>query len=239
GGAGGSLGGLKKMAIHHGADDNGSGTTAVMELARRFGAMENRQGRRMVFMCFSGEELGLNGSRYHAAHPLFPLEDTAAMFNLDMVGRLPRDKETGKDVLLVEGSTTSKTFDDLVEKINKNYDFTMKKADKFPPNSDHYSIYVKKIPVLFFWTGIHPDYHRPSDTADKINVPGMRKIVDMSEEVLTHFTTVPERPDYVPGKASSGGGGGDGPKLRIVPKYPEEGECVLLEDVIEDGPAAQ
>jgi hypothetical protein len=235
GGAGGSLSGLKKPAIHHGADDNGSGTTAVMELARRFAAIENRQGRRMVFMCFSGEELGLDGSRYYTSKPLFPLEDTIAMFNLDMVGRLPKDTET----LLVEGSSTSKTFDDLVEKLNKNYEFKLKKADKFPPNSDHHPFYMKKIPVLFYWTGIHPDYHRPSDTADKINIAGMRKIVDMSQDTLTYLTTVTDRPDYVPGKSSGGGGGGNGPKLRIVPKYPEEGEGVLLEGVVDGGPAAK
>ena len=233
GGAGGSLAGLKKMAIHHGADDNGSGTTSVMELARRFAAMKDRQGRRLVFMCFSGEELGLDGSRYYAAHPLFPLEDTVAMFNLDMVGRLPKDKET----LLVEGSTTSKSFDELVDRINKKYHFAMKKSDKFLPNSDHYSFYTKKIPVLFLWTGIHPDYHRPTDTADKINIPGMRKIVDMSVDVLQQFTTEEKRYDYVPGKSGGGRSASSGPRLGIMPTYPDDGMGVLLSGVGPGTPA--
>ena len=239
GGGFGSLANLKKMAIHHGADDNASGSTAVIELARRFGAMENRKGRRLVFMTFSGEEMGLLGSAHYAKEPLFPLEDTVAMFNLDMVGRLPKDKKTGKEVLLVEGSTSSKTFDDLVEKINKNYDFEMRKEEKFDANSDHASFYQKKIPVLFFWTGIHPDYHRPSDTADKINVAGMRKIVDMSEEVLKHFTTVEKRPDYVEGRLRKRGPGG-GPRLGFTPgNYGEEGEGVLIAAVTDNLPAAK
>jgi hypothetical protein len=243
GGVGGSMAvlrdGLKKMAIHHGADDNGSGSTAIMELARRFGATKERQGRRLVFMTYSGEELGLLGSDYYCKHPLFPLEDTVAMFNLDMVGRLPKDKKTGKDLLLVEGSTTSKTFDEEVDKINKTYDFELKKSDKFIPNSDHASFYRKKIPVLFLWTDIHPDYHKPSDTADKINVPGMRKIVDMSEELVQYLATVTERPDYVAGKLGGGGGGGNGPRLGIQPTYPEDEKGVLLQGVGDGGPAAK
>ena len=111
GGAGGSrLGMMKKPQIHHGADDNGSGSTVVMELARRFAAMPDRQGRRLVFMTFSGEELGLEGSKWYCDHPLFPLEDTTAMFNLDMVGRLRPDDKTNKDNVLVEGAASGKGF---------------------------------------------------------------------------------------------------------------------------------
>jgi Peptidase family M28/PDZ domain/PA domain len=239
GGVGGSMAvlrdGLKKMAIHPGADDNGSGSTSIMELARRFAALPNRQGRRLVFMTYSGEELGLFGSDYYCKHPLFPLESTTAMFNLDMVGRLPKDKET----LLVEGSTTSKTFDELVDKVNESYGFQLKKSDKFIPNSDHASFYRKKIPVLFLWTGEHPDYHKPSDTADKINIAGMRKIVDMSEEIVQHLATVGERPDYVAGKVQTRGGGGNGPRLGITPTYNDEKEGVLLSGVADDMPAAK
>ncbi len=242
GGVGGSMAvmrdGLKKMAIHHGADDNGSGTTSIMELARRFAAMKNREGRRLVFMAYSGEELGLLGSDYYCKHPLFPLEDTVAMFNLDMVGRLPTEGKK-KDLLLVEGSTTSKTFDALVDNLNKTYEFQLKKSDKFIPNSDHASFYRKKVPVLFLWTDIHDDYHKPSDTADKINVPGMRKIVDMSEEFVQHFATVPERPDYVAGKVGGRSGGGNGPRLGIQPTYPEDEKGVLLSGVSDGGPAAK
>src|SRR5262249_23541924 len=94
-GGAGSLAGLKKMAIHHGADDNGSGTPSLMDLARRFGATPRREGRRLVFIAFSAEESGLFGSEAYCKEPLFPLETTAAMINLDMVGRLAKDKDTG------------------------------------------------------------------------------------------------------------------------------------------------
>ena len=108
-GGNGSMAVSKKMAIHHGADDNGSGTTTIMELARRFAEMKDRQGRRLVFIAFSGEELGLLGSEYYCKHPLFPLEQTASMFNIDMVGRLRSDKASGKPRLLTEGMRDCQT----------------------------------------------------------------------------------------------------------------------------------
>ena len=231
-----------KKAIYFGADDNGSGSTAVMEMARRFSAIKNRQGRTMVFMTFSGEELGMIGSRYYADHPLLPLADTAAMLNLDMVGRLSKDAASGKDKLLVEGSTTSKTFDPLLDKLNKTYDFKFQKTGVIN-HSDHASFYTKKIPAMFFWNGDHPDYHRPTDTPDKINIPGMLKIIDMSEEVLVYLTTIEKRPDYVAGQTGGGRGGAtptptpNRPRLGVTPKYPEDEAGILLEDVAKDGAA--
>lgn len=240
GGAGGSLSGLRKMAIHHGADDNGSGTTTVIELARRFADMPGRKGRTLVFMTFSGEELGLLGSVHYCKNPLFPLADTAAMFNLDMVGRLSTDAKTGKNKLLIEGSATSKLFNQVLDDINKRHDFTLVRSPNFPPNSDHFSFYQKKIPVLFFWTGIHADYHRPSDTADKINVAGMRQIADMSVEMIDYLTTVEKRPDYIQVKTTGASiRPGNGPRLGILPAYSDEGTGVLLEGVQEGRPAAK
>jgi hypothetical protein len=238
----GSLANLKKMAVHHGADDNGSGTTSLMELARRFGAVHDRQGRRLVFIAFSGEELGLFGSDYYCKHPLFPLEKTAAMFNLDMVGRLRADKDSGKDKLLIEGSGTAKTFDRLLDAVNAKYDFRLsKKASGFGP-SDHASFVGKKVPVLFCWTDYHEDYHRPSDTADKINVPGMRKVVDFAQEVVAHLSGDQDRPEYVEVKRSGGPSSGmHGPRLGIRPSYSEDDEDkgVLLEGVADGEPAAR
>jgi Zn-dependent M28 family amino/carboxypeptidase len=240
GGAGGSLAGLKRMAIHHGADDNGSGTTTVMELARRFAAMPGRQGRRLLFMTFSGEELGLLGSAHYCRAPLLPLADTVSMLNLDMVGRLRPDKDSGLDKLLSEGSGTAAAFKDLVDKLAKKHAFKMvNKPSGFGP-SDHASFCAKKVPVLFFWTDYHADYHRPSDTSDKINVPGMRRIADLGEDVLLYLTTVEKRPAFVEVK-----GGGplspsmNGPRLGIRPSYGDDGDGVLLEGVQGGGPAAQ
>jgi hypothetical protein len=239
GGAGGSRSRARKMEIHHGADDNGSGTTALMELARRFGAIKGRQGRRLVFVAFSGEELGLFGSKHYCKAPPFPLADTAAMFNLDMVGRLKADDKSGKDKLLVEGNPTAKTFDALVDAANEKHGFAVQKSAALAPNSDHFSFYQKKIPVLFFWTGYHPDYHMPSDTADKINVPGMRRVVDLSQDVIAELATVKERPKYVAVKIAGGGSPTGGPRLGVMPGYAAGGEGMLIEEVVDGGPAVR
>jgi Zn-dependent M28 family amino/carboxypeptidase len=232
----GSRDGGRRRAIHHGADDNGSGTTALLELARRFAAQPNRQGRRLVFIAFSGEELGLLGSRHFCEKPTVPLKDVAAMLNLDMVGRLAPDPKTGKaNRLLSQGSGTAKEFKALVEPLVKKYDFHhVAQASGFGP-SDHSSFCAKKVPVLFFWTGTHADYHMPSDTADKINVPGMRRVTDLAEEVAAWMVTVPKRPAFVVVK----GGGvrpSKGPRLGIRPGYTEEQQGLLVEAVIDGGP---
>jgi hypothetical protein len=239
----GSTARVTKPVIHHGADDNGSGSTAVMELARRFAKMPNREGRKLVFMTFSGEELGLYGSAYYCKEPLFPLADTAAMVNLDMVGRLrqekPRqDQPIGKEELLTEGTGSSKGFSDLLDNLNKKHDFKLKKEPKVIPYSDHASFYSKKVPVIFFWTGYHPDYHAPTDTADKINVPGMRRIVDLTQDVINYLATVEERPQYV--KMASTSPVANVPRIGIRPSYGDETDKgVLVDGVTEGGPAAK
>jgi hypothetical protein len=236
----GSLARSREPAIHHGADDNGSGTSTIMELARRFGQMPKRE-RRLLFIAFTGEERGLLGSAYYCKNPLFPLEDTITMVNLDMVGRLRQDNATSKEKLTIYGTGTAKSFDKLVDQINEEYDFKLQKvAGGFGP-SDHSSFYAKNIPVFFFFTGDHPDYHRPSDTADKINVAGMRKVADMTDSLVVHLLKTPERPEYVKvaGRASMGPRVSGIPTIGIRPGYGEETEGVLLEGVTEDGPAAK
>jgi Iap family predicted aminopeptidase len=230
-----------EKAIHHGADDNASGTTAVIELARRFGSMKNREGRRLVFMTFSAEESGLLGSAHYCnKQPLFALADTAAMVNLDMVGRLRPDKTTNKDRLIVEGVGTAKGFEALVDKLNGNPGFTYTKRAGSPPYSDNDSFYRKGIPVLFFWTDTHEDYHRPSDTADKINFAGMRKITDLAENVVAHLATVAERPQYVKVASSMKmAGGPKGPRLGIVPNYDEGKPGVMVASLVDGGAAAK
>jgi hypothetical protein len=228
-------------AIHHGADDNGSGTTTVIELARRFGAMPGRQGRRLVFMTFSGEERGLLGSAYYCnQQPLFPLDSTVAMLNLDMVGRMQRDADTKHGKLLAEGVGTAKEFDRLLDTLNKKYQFSLKKSESFIPNSDHASFYRKKVPVVFFWTGMHKDYHLPSDTADKIDVGGMRRVADLSEDVLKQLTSEPERPQYAKVEVITRMGRSRVPVLGFTPgNYGETDKGVLVAEVREDGAAAK
>lgn len=241
GGMGSLAKGQGKGQIHHGADDNGSGTTSVLELARRFAAIKNRQGRRLVFMTFSGEESGLLGSRHYCnKEPLFALADTAAMVNLDMVGRLRPDKKTNQDRLIVEGVGTAKDFEQLVDKLNPGFTYTKRAGS--PPYSDNDSFYRKKIPVLFFWTDTHEDYHRPSDTADKINIAGMRKIVFLAEKVIVELSTDAKRPEYVQvasSMKSTLGGGPKGPKLGIVPNYDEAKEGVSVGSLVDGGAAGK
>ena len=234
----GSLAPKEKGKIHHGADDNGSGTTTVIELARRFGAMKNREGRRMVFMTFTAEESGLVGSRHYTREPLFPLKDTAMMFNLDMVGRLKApDPKTGKSKLLVLGTGSSKGFEELVMKLSPPEFDVVKDPGGVFGASDHFSFYQQKIPVLFFWTGTHSDYHRPTDTSDKINVPGMKRIADYSERILNELRTDPKRPDYIAIKSTFTGGGPKGPRMGILPDYEFGGKGVRIEGVSAGGPA--
>ncbi|MBY0527568.1 MAG: M28 family peptidase [Gemmataceae bacterium] len=231
--------GLKQPTIHFGADDNGSGTTALIELARRFGAKGKREGRRLVFVGFSGEESGLIGSANYCKKPVIPLADTAAMVNLDMVGRLRPDPKTKKDKLEVHGTGTSKSFDDLIEALNENYGFQLNKRPGGMGPSDHQSFYQQKVPVFFFFTGDHPDYHRPSDTADKINVAGMRRITDLTEDLVSHLRTVADRPQYVAVSGGTTTGSFSGPRLGIMPNYDDEGPGVLLNGVSDGGPASK
>jgi hypothetical protein len=232
-----------KKQIHYGADDNASGTTTVLELARRFGRMKDRQGRRLVFMTFSGEELGLLGSAHYCdKEPLFPLADTVTMVNLDMVGRLRKVDGNDKEQLLVGGVGTSKTFEKLIDSLNEKHGFQLKKsASGFGP-SDHASFYRNKVPVFFVWTGLHPkdrdDYHRPTDTADRINVAGMKKIADLVEPLVVELSTAADRPQYLPTGAEPGSRPANLPRLGIRPgNYDEKNMGVKVDDVIAGGPA--
>jgi hypothetical protein len=230
-----------ERAIHHGADDNASGTTTLIELARRFAGEPNRQGRRLVFIAFTGEESGLLGSAHYCKNPLFPLANTVAMINLDMVGRLRPDSESHKDKLIVYGTGSATTFDALLESLNKNHGFKFQKMPGGEGPSDQESFYLKNIPVLFFFTGDHPDYHKPSDTVDKINIAGMTRVADLVEDLVNNLETVPERPKFVKVPRRPGGGRlmGGGPRLGIMPEYGAEGDGVLVGGVIDGRPAAK
>jgi hypothetical protein len=226
-------------AIHHGADDNASGTAAVIELARRFAAIPNRQGRRLVFITFSGEEIALLGSAHYVNNPLFPLENTVAMLNLDMVGRLNNDPDSGKGKLEVGGTGSAKEFDALIDKVNGKYGFDLKKSKSGVGPSDHTSFYMKGVPVYFFFTGTHAQYHKPTDTVDLINFAGMAKITDMVEELAQNLSIEPTRPEYVKVASSSMGTvRGNIPRLGITPgDYADDAEGVLIGMVAKDGPA--
>lgn len=173
--------------IHHGADDNASGTAAVLEMADRFAHL-GPQARTLIFITFSGEEEGLIGSSYFVNHPPIALKDVAAMLNLDMVGRMSNEK------LLLGGEGTATAFPELVQKADEGLPLRLGEFGKggYGP-SDHMSFARKKIPVLFFFTGMHMDYHRPTDTADKINFKGMDEVVDLGVKLIEELSTMPRQ----------------------------------------------
>jgi aminopeptidase YwaD len=163
-------------AIRNGADDNASGTAAVLELARIFAARPAR--RSIVFASFSGEELGLLGSQWFVEHSPVPLDSVAAMVNFDMVGRLRNDR------LIVYGIETARELRGIVEDANVAPAFDLRAVgDGYGP-SDQSSFYAKGIPVLHFFTDLHEDYHRASDDADKIDSVGEARVVAMAERVV-------------------------------------------------------
>lgn len=179
------------IEVHNGADDNASGTTTLMEVARRMAADQSENRRSLVFMAFSAEEKGLLGSKYYVRHPRFPLEDTVAMINMDMVGRL-RDNR-----LTIFGTGTATGFDALVERLNEESQFVLEKqAAGFGP-SDHSSFYEQDIPVFHFFTGLHNQYHRPSDDIDTVNYDGMARIAGMITATVREIATAAEAPEHV------------------------------------------
>jgi hypothetical protein len=221
--------------IHNGADDNASGTAALLEVAERLASSGQKPRRRIVFIAFTGEERGLLGSAHYTREPRFPLEKTIAMFNLDMVGRLNADK------LAVYGTGTAKEFDPLIERLCEEHGFKLTKhAGGFGP-SDHSSFYSKKIPVLHLFTGTHSDYHRPSDDTEQLTIAGMRRVVDLLTQIVRATDASDSRPTYVEIRrveSISGPAEGDRPSFGSMPAYPNPvKDGVLLEAVLEGTPA--
>jgi Zn-dependent M28 family amino/carboxypeptidase len=221
--------------VHHGADDNASGTAGMLELARIFSRQRGQLRRSLVFIAFSAEESGLIGSKAYVKNPGAPLADTVAMLNMDMIGRMKGN------MLTVGGVGTSPEFRKLVESLNPaSGGFALRLSeDGFGP-SDHSSFYAKQIPVLFFFSGTHEDYHKPSDTADKINYEGQAKIVGFVAEIARAIDRVDARPAYAVTRGqSSGRSTGFRVYLGTVPSYAESNDGMLLDAVRDDSPAAK
>jgi hypothetical protein len=218
--------------IHNGADDNGSGTAALMEVARRLAGRQEKLFRRIVFIAFTGEERGLLGSAHYVKNPLFPLEKTIAMLNMDMVGRLRDDK------LVVYGTGSSPELEQILVAVNQKHGFELSKQPTGFGPSDQTSFYAKEIPVLHFFTGIHSDYHRPSDDYDKLNVEGMARIVDLVADIAVEVASADKRPQYkATGRQASFGGDGDRPYFGSIPEFGQEESGYPLSGVTKDSPA--
>lgn len=169
-------------AVHYGADDNASGTSAVIEMAYLLKQNIIKPRRSVIFVAFTAEEEGLVGSKYFIKNPPVPLKNIDAFINFDMIGRL-NNKTNG---LVIGGSGTSAESEKII-KACKSYKLNIKlNPDGFGP-SDHASFYISNIPVFFMTTGAHDDYHTPRDVASKINYKGMMNIIDFSEELIMNI----------------------------------------------------
>jgi membrane-associated protease RseP (regulator of RpoE activity) len=236
GGVGFPMASSAVSAVHHGADDNASGSVAVMELARRFAAIKDRQGRRLVFICFTAEESGLIGSAHYAKAPLFPLADTVAMINMDMVGRLQNDR------LLVSGLGTSKLFSEMVDRLNARHRFSLDRENAGNGPSDHSSFFNVGVPVLNFFTGFHEQYHRPTDRLETINVAGLRRVSDLVGDLMDELSQAPSRPVFIKATAQF-----DrtktlwsmAPSTGIIPKYTDNRDGMLVDGVVAQSAAAK
>lgn len=224
-----SLAESKAPAIHHGADDNASGTAGVLELAAYFA--KNRPKRSILFMCFSGEELGLLGSAHYVKSPTLPLAQTVAMVNMDMIGRLDQDR------LIAVGSGTSPDWNPLLDKLNTEAKFSLSRSESGFGSSDQQSFYNAKIPVLFFFTGLHGDYHRPSDTADKINYDGEAKVLALVARATREIADAPARPGFTQITVVQEQPARFKVSLGSIPAYGYEGEGVQLDGVRPGSPA--
>ncbi|MBI5772456.1 MAG: M20/M25/M40 family metallo-hydrolase [Verrucomicrobia bacterium] len=224
--------------IHSGADDNASGTAAVLELAASLAAerMANTNAfqRGIIFALWSGEELGLIGSTYFAEHPLVPLTNIVAYLNFDMVGRLRENK------LTLQGVGSSSVWRKLIEKRNVAAGFNLVlQEDPYLP-TDTTAIYPKGVPVLNFFTGSHPEYHRPADKPATLDYDGLARITRLAQSLVLDLVKDPARPDYVQ-VARSDAGGGSRENLRAylgtIPDYATEVTGVKLSGARAGGPA--
>jgi hypothetical protein len=226
---------------HTGADDNASGTAGVIELARLFSSRPKPR-RGIVFMAFAGEELGLLGSGYYAGHPYLPIDKAVAMINMDMIGRM-RDQK-----VYLGGLGTGANFQAMVDELAKGTTLKLEMADKTGyGSSDHTSFTARQVPVLFFFSGLHADYHKPSDTWDKIDASASAKLLEFIAAAADRIASAEARPQFVrvapshqPGVAgSSGGGGGYGPYFGSIPDFAEPPTGVRFSDVRDGSPAAK
>jgi hypothetical protein len=218
-------------AIHNGADDNASGTASLIELAFSLKKSKARQ-YNYLFIAFSAEELGLNGSKHFVENPTIDLKTVNYMINMDMVGRMNDSTKT----ITVGGFGTSPSWEKLISSV-KEKGFSIKTDSSGSGPSDHTSFYRKDIPVLFFFTGLHTDYHKPSDDADKINYKGMFNIIRFIEKMIINdkaglkldFLKTREQQTSTSTRFSV--------SMGIMPDYSYSGNGVRVDGVTENRPA--
>ena len=223
--------------IHPGADDNASGTAGVLELAHMFAPMKGQLQRGILFASFAGEELGLLGSAHWVQEPTLPLDKAVAMLNMDMIGRIKDDK------IYIGGVGTGSTLKSTLEQADAKSNFKIEYSAGGYSASDHTSFVTKHIPVLFFFSGLHSDYHKPSDTWEKINPQAAARLVDVVGNTGFQLAQASDRPAFiavVEDKPLAGGsGGGYGPYFGSIPDFGQVENGVKFSDVKPASPAAK
>lgn len=219
-------------AIHPGADDNASGIAGLLELADHFA--DNPPQKNMLFIAFSGEELGLLGSRYFVDQMEISPDSVAAMINLDMIGRLTDNS------LTIFGTGTSNRWDEILGSVEVD-SLVITRSSSGTGASDHTSFYETEIPVLHYFTGTHENYHRPTDTADKINLQGIRRVTDHIVELVEELdsydaTGIEFRESTDPHTTTFDM---DGPTLGVLPDYSYSGDGFRIQGVRTGEPAEQ
>lgn len=228
-GATGSLA-ANDHSIHNGADDNASGISSLLWLAEQL-STQKKLGVNVLFIAFSGEELGLIGSKAYCENPVIPMEKVLAMINMDMVGRLKAEKS-----FAISGTGTAKEWNQLLEKVKpEGFSFTLSESGVGP--SDHTSFYLKSIPVLHFFTGVHTDYHKPSDDSPLVNYEGIYQISGIiynlvlqlsSEPMLSFQKTKDENKEQAAAFKVT---------LGVMPDYSYSGNGMRVDAVLDDRPA--
>ena len=226
--------------IHPGADDNASGTAGLLELARLLAPMKGQLQRGILFSSFAGEELGLLGSAAWVKNPTKPLGKAVAILNMDMIGRIKEEK------VYIGGVGTGSTFQKVLDQARDESHLKFDYSQGGYASSDHTSFVAQKIPVLFFFSGLHADYHKPSDTWEKINPEAAARLLNVVADATVVLASAPERPAFVNVVESNphsggvpSGGGGYGPYFGSIPDFGQTENGVKFSDVKAGSPAAK
>jgi hypothetical protein len=224
------------VAVHHGADDNASGVAGIIELAQKLNAEKDKLKRSVIFVSFSGEELGLLGSKYFVKNLPVPIKQVKAMVNLDMIGRLKTDEPS----VVISGTGTSTESEAILNELKKTTTIPLKYSPEGYGASDHASFYGENIPVFFLTTGAHEDYHTPFDLADRINYDGEKQVLDFTYILLSELINRPKALAFKESgsKTNSSYGGDLKVTLGIMPDFAGGDEKGLRADMVKkDGPA--
>ncbi len=229
---GSSLDANPRGKIHNGADDNASGVAGLIELADYFSKNKNKEKNNILFVAFSGEELGLFGSKYFTEHPAIDLAHVNYMINLDMIGRLDPITKT----LAVSGTGTSAVWENELKKLSAD-GLQIKTDSAGVGPSDHTSFYLKNIPVLHFFNGSHSDYHKPTDDWEKINFGGEKAVLQVIINLVNDMDSAPKLTFLTTKNKSMGSARSFKVTMGVMPSYTSNEEGLKIDGVSEGKPA--